>query len=82
MPTTPVGKIFKPTLRAMAAKEKVSELIGQLDLPARIDIDCQAEASGIVASLQIPPQLDMKARDTLKQALSPLPLHINWKEMA
>lgn len=82
MPTTPVGKIFKPTLRAWAAHEKVSEIINQLNLPSAITIECDVHAGGIRTTLHIPPQLDNAARDTLKQALASLPLHIIWKEIA
>jgi len=80
MPTTPVGKIYKPTLRALAAQEKITELIARLNLPDAIAVDCTAESSGIVARLSVPARLDATERDALKQALAALPIRIDWEE--
>lgn len=82
IPTTPVGKIYKPALRALAAQEKITALICSLDLPEAIVVDCAAEPRGIVARLKIPSALNSDQRTALDQALTGLPLQIHWEDQA
>lgn len=82
MPTTPVGKVYKPALRALAAQEKVTELINALNLSDAVSVDCVAESRGVVATLKVPARMSTAGRDALKHALAALPLLINWEEIA
>jgi len=77
LPTTPVGKVYKPALRALAAREKIHELIALLNLPSAVGVECAADASGIVATL------DARAASAeqlaaLERALAALPIALRF----
>jgi fatty-acyl-CoA synthase len=82
MPTTPVGKIYKPALRALAAQAKIADMIDRMNLSAAVAVDCTAESRGVVASLKLAVQLTATEREALQQSLKSLPIQINYEEMA
>lgn len=45
LPTTLVGKIYKPALRALAARAKVEELLAAVREASPIEVTCSAESS-------------------------------------
>lgn len=47
LPTTPVGKIYKPTLRLLAAQAKVEELLAAVRNEAPFEVSCEAQGSSI-----------------------------------
>jgi fatty-acyl-CoA synthase len=47
LPTTPVGKIYKPTLRALAARAKVEELLAAVHEHAPLEVSSNAQSSTV-----------------------------------
>ena len=79
MPTTNVGKIFKPELRRRASERTVSDLIGKLtaDHPSLLGTEASArlEADGrIVVAIALPDRIDETAADALRKGVDPLPV--------
>ncbi len=79
MPTTNVGKIFKPDLRRRAAERTVGDLIGTLtaDHPSLLGtaVTARLEADGrITVDIALPDPIDRNAQDALGKALNPLPV--------
>lgn len=78
MPTTPIGKIYKPALRARAAETKITDIIQELNLPDAIRVQCSAQARGLIATIGVPASLGNDQVASLKQALGALPLQIEF----
>ncbi|MAL02074.1 MAG: hypothetical protein CL536_08020 [Alcaligenaceae bacterium] len=78
MPTTPIGKIYKPALRALAAETKIRDIIQALSLPDTVTVQCSAQASGVVATVNIPASLGGDQVANLKQTLGTLPLRVDF----
>ena len=68
MPLTPIGKIYKPALRALAAKRAIEEALAGLGLSAQ-DCDVLVSESGSVIRLA-----DATREDAVKAALMGMPL--------
>jgi fatty-acyl-CoA synthase len=78
MPTTPIGKIYKPTLRAMAAQTKMIAVIQPLGLPDGIKVQCSAQTRGVVAEIAIPASFSDDQIARLKETVGSLPLQIDF----
>ncbi|MFZ6645917.1 AMP-binding protein [Undibacterium sp. TJN25] len=74
LPTTPVGKVYKPALRALAATEKIRELLAGLDFGAAVGVSCTADAGGIVAMLQA----GVQDLPLLKKTLAGFPVRLEF----
>ena len=86
MPTTNVGKIFKPELLRRAS-ERVSELIVKLtaDHPSLLGIEASArmEADGrIVVAIALPDRINETAADALRKVVDPLPVVVIYTAAA
>ena len=68
MPLTPIGKIYKPALRALAAKRAIEDVLAGLGLSAQ-DCDVLAGESGSVIRLA-----DATREDAVKAALMGMPI--------
>lgn len=77
LPTTPVGKVYKPTLRAMAAQEKVGEVLQSLKLTGALQVEGRAETSGTAVTIRGTRALSEAELASLKQALLGLPVRIH-----
>jgi fatty-acyl-CoA synthase len=77
LPTTPVGKVYKPALRALAAQAKVDEMLAACGLQDAATAECSAEASGIVVALRC--AADPETIAQLKNALSGLPVQLQFQ---
>jgi len=77
LPTTPVGKIFKPALRQLAAQAKVEELLAAVRAQAPFELSCDAQGSGVEVRVRFaaPPQSATLA--AARAALQGLPLTIH-----
>ena len=68
MPVTPVGKIFKPKLREIAAGEAARELLAQEGLSGEVSVDAITDPSrGLYLSVSAPPDKAEKAERLLKK---------------
>ncbi|WP_020656047.1 AMP-binding protein [Massilia niastensis] len=52
LPTTPVGKIYKPTLRNLAAKAKVEELLATVHAHAPLEVGCNAQSNTVEVTVR------------------------------
>ncbi len=52
LPTTPVGKVYKPALRALAAQTKVEELLAAIHAQYPLQVTSSAETAGIDVVVQ------------------------------
>lgn len=78
MPTTPIGKIYKPALRTLAAQAKITEIIEQLNLPEKVSVECTVETHGLKARVELPASLTNAHQATLEQILDSLPLRVEF----
>lgn len=65
MPTTPVGKIFKPRLREIAAEDAARELLAQALPGVAIKLKAGHGESGLVLRAEVPPSAAEAARAEL-----------------
>jgi fatty-acyl-CoA synthase len=78
LPTTPVGKIYKPALRALATKAKIDDMLAASGFGDRVQVDCNAEASGIVVTLYGVSPFSEGEIAGLKLALAGLPVQLHF----
>jgi len=78
LPTTPVGKVYKPALRALATKAKIDDLLAASSFKDAVQAECHMEASGIVVKLHGTSSFsaDDIAKLTLTLAGLPIQLHL------
>ena len=65
MPVTPVGKIFKPRLREIAAEEAVREALADILPGVAFELKARHEDSGLVVVASVPPSAVEAARAAL-----------------
>jgi fatty-acyl-CoA synthase len=76
LPTTPVGKIYKPALRLLAAQAKVEELLAAVHAHSPLEVSCDAQSTNIEVSVRF---IDPPLPATLaaaRTALEGLPLRV------
>jgi fatty-acyl-CoA synthase len=78
LPTTPVGKIYKPALRLLAAQAKVEELLAAVhaQAPLEVSYDAQSSAVGISVRFADPPSPATLAAARVALEGLPLPVQI------
>jgi fatty-acyl-CoA synthase len=79
LPTTPVGKVYKPTLRALAAQAKVDDILAASGLQDTVKAKCTAETNGIMVAFQSATVLSPEVMASLKKALSGLPVQLQFE---
>jgi fatty-acyl-CoA synthase len=52
LPTTPVGKIYKPTLRMLAAQAKVEDLLAAVRAETPLEVSCDAQSRTVRISVR------------------------------
>ena len=65
LPLTPVGKIYKPALKALAARHAIEERLKSLDLPAALEIAVSDGAAKAVIRVAGEPGSDRRVKEAL-----------------
>ena len=76
LPTTLVGKIYKPALRALAAKAKVEELLASINASFPLEVSCTAETVGIDVVIRFANAPSTSTLAAAKAVLEGLPVTI------
>ena len=76
LPTTLVGKIYKPALRALAAKAKVEELLAPLNACFPLEVSCTAETAGLEVVIRFAGAPSASTLAAAQAALEGLPVTI------
>jgi fatty-acyl-CoA synthase len=76
LPTTPVGKIYKPTLRSLAAQAKVDELLAAVRADAPLEVSCDPQSSTIEVSVRFAAPPSPATLAAARAALEGLPLRV------
>jgi fatty-acyl-CoA synthase len=79
LPLTGVGKIYKPALRALAAKIKLEEMIATVSSDASFEVICTEASGRVKASIESTKSLDPDRVSELRTKLAELPIDIAWK---
>jgi fatty-acyl-CoA synthase len=69
MPTTAVGKIYKPTLRLRAIETKLTEMLADLAEAGAIRVQCEERASRAVARIVLPAGAPASLPDRVRERL-------------
>ncbi|MEN2990314.1 AMP-binding protein [Tistrella sp. BH-R2-4] len=77
MPLTPVGKIFKPRLRELAAEHAARAIIATAAPDAGATVQAVTDGTrGLHLRLDLPPGIDADSADRIRAALGELPLAV------
>lgn len=78
LPLTAIGKIYKPALRALAAKIKLEELIAKALPGTPCTVTCDEAGGRIRAVIDVPAGADATALQALRATLAETPVAITW----
>ncbi|QGZ64479.1 AMP-binding protein [Paraburkholderia acidisoli] len=79
LPLTAIGKIYKPALRAHAARVKLLDLLAAQLPPARCDVQCMENKGRLRATVTLDASTHDAVPDRVKLALAGLDLDIEWR---
>lgn len=79
MPMTPVGKIFKPALRAQAAERKLRELLAAAAPGLDLAIDAQDRGGRVTAQVRLPAGCPPGLAERLRPAVAELPIAVEFE---
>jgi fatty-acyl-CoA synthase len=74
LPVTPVGKVYKPALRALAAQAKMEELLAAAGLSQQVSVACSAEQGALTVVVSPVPAADADRVAAACAVLSALPV--------